>query len=698
MNQALPKELSAIKRIKDAKNPTIPLELSWLSFNERVLQEAEDMRNPIMERFRFLGIFSSNQDEFFKVRVANIQRSIDDAPNPEAKKTYARLLREVQKIVVRLGDRFELAYQNLLKELAKQNIHFLLEDQLDKKQSVWLLKHFREKILRHIVPILLTQSINLRTRLQHDTTYLVVELAHRGDKQYAIVDVPVLGQCFVKLPESGKRKACCYMVLDEVIRHCMGEIFENFFNYESLRVWSMKFSRDASFTLTDDPYRSFYEKVGYGIRQREGAEAVRLGYERGMPNSLLNLLRTKLGMDEFDSLSAGGRYRNFSDFISFPNPGRKSLEYRPMPALLHKRFLAARSAFAAIDEGDIMLYHPYHRFSHFTEFVRQASMDPNVGCIYINVYRVAHKSRVIESLIDAAANGKRVVLNIELRARFDEESNLELAKLLDKSGIQVMFGIPSLKVHSKICLVERRVQDSMRRYACVSSGNFNEETAKLYCDLSLFTSDQELCSEFVKVFELIEKTYLQYDFRYLLVSPLNVRGRLNALIDREIENCRQGIASGITLKVNNISDERIIAKLYEASQAGVKIMLIVRSVCTLVPGISGMSENIRVISLVGRFLEHARILWFHDAGQHDLYITSCDLMTRNLDERIELGCPVRDENARNMLIEIINAQLKDNCKARVIDIEQGNGYAETGRKRLYDSQMKIYALLSKWEG
>ena len=675
--------------------PTIPFEISWLSFNERVLQEAADRHNPLIERFRFLGIFSSNQDEFFKVRVANIQRKITNTSEPLLRREYTRLLRQIQRNVQHLSERFEQIYQQILKELAQQNIHFLLEGEPSPQLSRLLTQRFRDKILRHIVPILITEKINLRARLQHDISYLVVEIRDRHQRQYAIIDVPERVPRFIEIPSPRSRKRHYIMVLDEVIRHCLDEVFKPFFAYQELRAWSMKFSRDAKFDLPHDPYRTTVEKVSSGLRQRDLGEPVRLSFDKETPRSVVNLINDRLGMDEYDSLIAGGRYRNFKDFISCPNPGSKRLEFRRIPALQHKQFLSSRNVFAAIDKQDILLHYPYHRFSHFTEFVRQASMDPAVQAIYINVYRVAEKSRVIESLVDAASNGKRVIVNIELRARFDEESNLDLAEFLSDRGIQVMFGIPALKVHSKICLVERKVEDTSRYYANVSTGNFNEDTAKTYSDVALFTSDQELCYELHKIFDLIERSYLQYEFRHLMVSPLNGRSELLRLMDQEIEHCKAGRKSGITLKLNNLTDPELTAKLSEASTVGVKVRLIIRSMCTLVPGIPGLTENIQIISIVGRFLEHARILFFQNNDQPRIYITSSDWMERNMDERIELIFPVRDAEACAILIQVLDMQWKDNCKARIIDRELSNQYVDTGRKRRYDSQYQTWRWLQK---
>ncbi len=669
------------------------MELSWLSFNARVLQEAADVNNPLIERFRFLGIFSSNQDEFFKVRVANIQRRISMASDPVIKRDYTRLLRQIQRTIQHLSEQFETVYGSILKNLAQENIFFLHEGELSPQQSRLLTQRFRDKILRHIVPIRITENINLRTCLQHDISYLVVEIRNRNDKQYAIIDVPTKVPRFIKVPSPRTRKKHYVMVLDEVMRHCLDEIFAPFYEYQELQAWSMKFSRDAQFDMPHDPYRTIVEKINLGIRQRDRGEPVRLSFDKSMPRSVVRLISERLGMDDLDSLIAGGRYRNFRDFISYPNWGRKRLEFRRLPAISHRLFRSASNVFAVVDQQDVLLYYPYHRFSHFTEFVRQASMDPDVESIFINIYRVAKDSRVIESLIDAVKNGKKVIVNIELQARFDEELNLDMAEFLSNSGIRVMFGIPALKVHSKICLIERRVGEGLRYYANIGTGNFNEQTAKIYCDLSLFTSDQELCYELRKVFELIERSYLKYEFRHLMVSPLNAREMLTHLIDREIENCRNHQRSGISIKLNNLSDPELIGKLCEAGMAGVPVRLIIRGMCTLVPGVAGVSENIRIISIVGRFLEHARILWFHNMGDPKIYISSADWMTRNMDERIEVGCPIRHPRAREFLARLLEMQFSDNCKARLIDKEQSNTYVSTGKKRRYDSQARVWRML-----
>lgn len=674
-------------------------ELSWLSFNERVLQEAMDKTVPLIERVRFLGIFSSNQDEFFKVRVSDVKRRIlineVHGGDDEAKV----LLRAIQQKVMAIGEAFDNTYKELLIALARHNIFLVNEYQLSESIQQWLRVFFKEKVLRHIIPILLNKEVNPVKFLKDEYTYLAIEMKKNGQViQYALVEVPTDDlPRFFQLPPEGTRRKKQIIILDNVIRFCLDEIFKGFFDYDEIAAYAVKLTRDAEYDLSDQLDLSLVDKMSDGLKQRLTAMPVRFVYEREMPAAMISFLKLKLQISSYDAIMPGGRYHNFKDFIGFPNVGRDYLENPKLPALDCRDFDGFVNAFDAITKQDILLYYPYHKFHHFTELVRQAAFDPAVSAIRINIYRVAKKSRIIHSLIDAANNGKKVTVVVELRARFDEAANIDWANILTDAGVKVVFGVPSLKIHSKLCLITRHEQGEAVRYAHIGTGNFNEKTAKIYTDFSLLTRHPDITAEVEGVFEYIEYPYRRYKFNHLLVSPINSRRQLYRLIDNELANAKAGQPSGITLKINNLVDRDLINRLYAAGQAGVPIQMIIRGMCALRPGVPGLSENIRVISIIDRFLEHPRVMVFHNKGNPQLYISSADWMSRNIDGRIEVGTPIYDERLKQRILDILELQLSDTCKARVIDADQQNEYVKRGNRRKIRSQVAIYDYLKRIE-
>lgn len=674
-------------------------ELSWLSFNERVLQEAMDKTVPLIERVRFLGIFSSNQDEFFKVRVSDVKRRIlineVHGGDDEAKV----LLRAIQQKVMALGEAFDNTYKELLIALARHNIFLVNESQLSESIQQWLRVFFREKVLRHIIPILLNKEVNPVKFLKDEHTYLAIEMKKNGQViQYALVEVPTDDlPRFFQLPPEGTRRKKQIIILDNVIRFCLDEIFKGFFDYDEIAAYAVKLTRDAEYDLSDQLDLSLVDKMSDGLKQRLTAMPVRFVYEREMPAAMISFLKLKLQISSYDAIMPGGRYHNFKDFIGFPNVGRDYLENPKLPALDCRDFDGFVNAFDAIAKQDILLYYPYHKFHHFTELVRQAAFDPAVSAIRINIYRVAKKSRIIHSLIDAANNGKKVTVVVELRARFDEAANIDWANILTDAGVKVVFGVPSLKIHSKLCLIPRHENGEAVRYAHIGTGNFNEKTAKIYTDFSLLTRHPDITAEVESVFEYIEYPYRRYKFNHLLVSPINSRRQLYRLIDNELTNAKAGQPSGITLKINNLVDRDLINRLYAAGQAGVPIQMIIRGMCALRPGVPGLSDNIRVISIIDRFLEHPRVMVFHNKGNPQLYISSADWMSRNIDGRIEVGTPIYDERLKQRILDILELQLSDTCKARVIDADQKNEYVKRGNRRKVRSQVAIYDYLKRIE-
>ncbi|MGN5077209.1 polyphosphate kinase 1 [Aeromonas veronii] len=674
-------------------------ELSWLSFNERVLQEAMDKTVPLIERVRFLGIFSSNQDEFFKVRVSDVKRRIlineVHGGDDEAKV----LLRAIQQKVMALGEAFDNTYKELLIALARHNIFLVNENQLSDAIQKWLRVFFKEKVLRHIIPILLNKEVNPVKFLKDEYTYLAIEMKKNGQViQYALVEVPTDDlPRFFQLPPEGTRRKKQIIILDNVIRFCLDEIFKGFFDYDEIAAYAVKLTRDAEYDLSDQLDLSLVDKMSDGLKQRLTAMPVRFVYEREMPAAMISFLKLKLQISSYDAIMPGGRYHNFKDFIGFPNVGRDYLENPKLPALDCRDFDGFVNAFDAITKQDILLYYPYHKFHHFTELVRQAAFDPAVSAIRINIYRVAKKSRIIHSLIDAANNGKKVSVVVELRARFDEAANIDWANILTDAGVKVVFGVPSLKIHSKLCLITRHENGEAVRYAHIGTGNFNEKTAKIYTDFSLLTRNPDITAEVEGVFEYIEYPYKRYKFNHLLVSPINSRRQLYRLIDNELSNAKAGQPSGIILKINNLVDKDLINRLYAAGQAGVPIQMIIRGMCALRPGVPGLSDNIKVISIIDRFLEHPRVMVFHNKGNPQLYISSADWMSRNIDGRIEVGTPIYDERLKQRIMDILELQLSDTCKARVIDADQQNEYVKRGNRRKIRSQVAIYDYLKRIE-
>ncbi|EIU7059966.1 polyphosphate kinase 1 [Vibrio vulnificus] len=676
----------------------IEKELSWLSFNERVLQEAADKTVPLIERIRFLGIFSNNLDEFYKVRFSDVKRRILINREQGGNDISKHLLSKMQSKALKLNERFDELYNELIRDMARRHIFLVNESQLDEAQQKWIVKYFRKEVLPHITPLMLTDEIDVLQFLKDEYAYIAVELKKQDQSKYALLEIPTdhLPR-FIMVPEQkGKRKKTI-ILLDNIIRFCLNDIFGGFFDYEELNGYAMKMTRDAEYDLRHEVEYSLLEQMSEGLSQRLTALPVRFVYERDMPEDMLKYLCYKLKISHYDSLIPGGRYHNFKDFIAFPNVGRDYLENKPLPPLTCADFEGYANAFDAIRNQDILLHYPYHSFEHITELVRQASFDPKVVSIKINVYRVAKNSRLMNSLIDAVHNGKRVTVVVELQARFDEEANIEWSKRLTDAGVHVIFGVPGTKIHAKLLLITRREEEGFMRYAHIGTGNFHERTARVYTDFSLLTADQELAAEVRGVFSYIMNPFQPVRFRHLVVSPRNSRSQLYRLVDNEIANAQAGKKAAITLKVNNLVDKGLISKLYAASSAGVKIRMIIRGMCSLVPGLEGLSDNIEIISIIDRFLEHPRVLVVHNDGDPQVFISSADWMERNIDNRIEVMSPVRDLRIKQRIIDILNIQFTDTVKARRIDKEMSNNYVERGNRKKIRSQIAIYDYLKNVE-
>ncbi|EGR1737443.1 polyphosphate kinase 1 [Vibrio parahaemolyticus] len=676
----------------------IEKELSWLSFNERVLQEAADKTVPLIERIRFLGIFSNNLDEFYKVRFADVKRRILINQERGGSDNSKRLLSKMQAKALKLNEQFDELYSELIREMARRRIFLVNEHQLDEAQEKWITKYFRKEVMPHITPLLMKDEIDVLQFLKDEYAYIAVELRKEDHSQYALIEIPTdhLPR-FVMVPEQKGKRRKTIILLDNIIRYCLDELFKGFFDYDELAGYAMKMTRDAEYDLRNEIEYSLLEQMSAGVNQRLTAMPVRFVYEREMPQEMLDFLCSKLRISNYDNLIPGGRYHNFKDFIAFPNVGREYLENKPMPPMKCADFEGYANSFEAIKAKDILLYYPYHTFDHIGELVRQASFDPKVLSIKINIYRVAKDSRLMNSLIDAVHNGKNVTVVVELQARFDEEANIEWSKVLTEAGVHVIFGAPGLKIHSKLLMISRREGDDIIRYAHIGTGNFHEKTARIYTDFSLLTADQEITNEVRNVFGYIENPYRPVKFNHLMVSPRNSRTQIYRLIDNEIANAKAGKKAGLTIKVNNLVDKGIVTRLYAASNAGVKINMIIRGMCALVPGIEGVSENIRIISIVDRFLEHPRVMITHNDGDPQVYISSADWMTRNIDHRIEVATPVRDPRLKQRIIDITNIHFTDTVKARLIDKEMSNSYVPRGNRKKVRSQVAIYDYLKNIE-
>jgi polyphosphate kinase len=678
--------------------PIFDKDLSWLEFNYRVLQEAMDRANPVIERARFLGIYSNNLDEFYRVRVAEVRRRIllhqEVGGDPEAR----RLLGQIQRRTMELNAEFELAHIEVIRSLARNNIFLENEDQLSDGHRAWLLRYFRSNIRKFICPIVVSGKVDLGDVLADDATYLVSELRQCDMFQYALIEVPTDHHArFIELPPETTRRKKPLVLLDNAIRVGLEEVFEGYFEFDEIQAWSMKLTRDSQYDLTGEIDDSLMDRLTHGIKQRLTAEPTRLVYDREMPERIVEMLKKELGISQIDAIIPGGRYHNMKDFLRFPSIGKSSLQNNFLPAVSSKVLDDQRNYFAVIKNQDVLLHFPYHDFYHLTEWLRQAAHDPAVESIRITLYRLATSSLVIKSLLDARANGKDVFVVVELQARFDEEANIQWSKVLTDAGVNVSFGIANLKVHSKLCLVTRKEGVHRVRYALISTGNFNEETARTYTDLCLLTARPDLTKEVRQIFSFINAPYRDLNFRHLWISPITQRSELYQRIDREIEHAEAGRKANITLKLNNLADDEVIRKLYEASRSGVHVDACVRGICSLVPGVPGMSDRIRVISVVDRFLEHPRVVIFENGGDPEVFISSADWMTRNLDKRVEVTVPIYDLGLKQFIIDVMGIQFNDTVKARVIDEENSNSYVHRGNRRKVRSQMSIYNYIRQFE-
>lgn len=683
-------------------NQYVNREISWLWFNERVLQESADKNVPLIERLRFLGIFSNNLDEFFKVRYATVKRIVEAGKTGKSVlggEKAKDLLEEITEIVIKQQSKSLVILKQIEEELERQNIFIIQETELKDGQKEFVKQYF----LQNVSPQLMTIILNDLTRfptLKDTAAYLAVKMIIKSEnskkeKRFALIEIPKGIDRFVVLPKDGDKNYI--IILDDLIRFCLNNIF-TMFEYESISAHMIKITRDAELDMDNDLSKSFIEKISSSVEHRKISDPVRFVYDKSIGKDTLGFLKEKMQIEDTDSVIPGGRYHNKRDYMGFPSLDRNDLLYEKIKPLPVKGLSIEGSILESISRKDYLQYTPYHTFTYILKFLREAALDPKVKTIKITVYRLANNSQVAASLINAVKNGKQVTVQIELQARFDEQANIEYAEQLQSEGVKLIFGVPGLKVHSKICLIEREEEDGLKRYGFISTGNFNESTARIYTDYTLFTAHDSILKELNKVFDFFETTYKINKYKHLIVSPHYTKSTFSKLIDNEIANAIVGKEAYIKIKMNSFTSYKMVDKLYEASRAGVKIQLIIRGICCLVPGVKGMSENIEAISVVDKFLEHTRLFAFANAGSPKVYISSADWMTRNLDYRVEVGCPIYDEDIKRELMDTFEICWKDNLKARVFSEKQDNAYRKTKPPKIR-SQFETYNYyVNKFEG
>lgn len=671
-------------------NPHIHRDISWLSFNYRVLQEAKDPSVPLYERLKFLAIYSSNLGEFFRVRIANHKYILKAGSKARKGIEYdpKELIKELLGIVNKQKEEFsKIFHEQIVPELKQHGVHLLQRSDLNPEQHKYLLDFFNNNLIPYVLPIILIKG-KVKPFLVNSALYLALELEDKesGAQSYAIVNVPSEHiSRFVELPSPMGQHHI--MLLDDVVRLCCKYIFPG---YKIKSSFSVKLTRDAEIYIDDEYSGDLIAKIKEGISKRRVGPASRLVYDREMPKELIKFLKDSFELDNNDLLAEGRNHNNF-DFMRFPDNG---LEHLKDPVLEPHEFPALEKSvdiFDSIAEDEHLLYFPYHSYESVVKFFEAAADDPQVTHIKIIQYRVASKSRIMDALMKSAKNGKQVSAFIEAKARFDEEANLSWGEKLQKAGVNVFYSFPGIKVHAKIAMVRRVEPDGPKVYAYLSTGNFHETTAKIYTDFGFFTSDIRITNEAMKIFmNLEQKNLFPYDFKHLGVGQYNLRPLLKKLVEQEIENAKNGKPAKIILKMNSLQDPEMIQLLYKASGAGVKIDLIVRGICCLIPGIKGVSENICAVSIVDRFLEHARVFIFHNDGDEKIYLSSADWMTRNLHHRIESMFPIYAAAHKKFIRQIIDMQLNDNVKARSLLGDQNNDYINNDYALSTRSQIETY--------
>lgn len=655
-------------------------DISWLRFNHRVLQEANDTGNPLYERIKFLAIFSSNLDEFFKVRVSAI-RQIKELDKSLRKKLITKpnkLLKKIKKEVDIQQEAFGEIFRNqIVPELKQEGIELISWKQFSENQKKLAAEYYQLE-LKNKLTLQLKKNEKEAIFIENEELYLAREV----DKKLVVYKIPEDVPRFFVFPE--ENNTFCITFIDDILKYNLSKTTKD----AQDDFYAIKVSRDAELYIDNEYSGNLLDKIKNSLGNRNTGQVTRMLIDQKAPKSLLNLLKKKLTVNETD-IVFGGAYHNFKDFFGFPNPTSKNLTQEAFPPVLQKELTAFDSMFDAISKKDRLLYFPYESFEHVLQLLEEAALDQSVTKIKITLYRVAKESRLTNALMNASKNGKQVTVFIEAKARFDEQNNIKWGKVLEEHGAKVIYSYPGIKVHSKIMCIERWEADVPKYYGYIGTGNFNEKTAKLYTDFGLMTAEKKITSELLQVFQVLERDIIIPKSKKLLISPFTSRNKFLELIENEITNAKEGKEAYIILKLNSIQDEKMINALYKASNAGVKIRLLVRGICCLVPGIEGQSENITIISIVDRFLEHARVYVFGNGGKEKMYLGSADWMTRNLDHRIEVITPILDKDIKKRLKNYLNLQLEDDSKARIIDKNQKNEYFSKGSKTK-GSQEKTY--------
>ncbi|KEZ93200.1 MULTISPECIES: polyphosphate kinase 1 [Nonlabens] len=655
-------------------------ELSWLKFNNRVLQEAADINVPLIERLRFLGIFSNNLDEFFRVRYATIQRILRAGKNATKSLggvTAADLLEKITAEVIKdQAKSFEVLNQ-LEEELRNENIILVDETEILPQHENYIRSYFNNYVSPALATIMVSDESEFPT-LRDGLGYLAVRMVMKDSSlpvRYALLEIPKSLNRFIELPSIDGDDKQYIILLDDLIRDRMHYIF-NIFEYSHLEAHMIKVTLDAELDIDIDLKKSLIEKISRSVKDRKDGDPVRFVYDKSIHQETLDFIMSKVEIDDTDSIIPGGRYHNRRDYLKFPSLGRTDLLYEKKTPLPIKGVSMRGSLLEKISQRDILQYAPYHTFSNTVKFLREAALDPKVLNIKITIYRLAEVSQIAASLINAAKNGKEVTVSIELQARFDEQANINYAELMQEEGVKLIFGVPGLKVHCKACVINREEDGKIVRYGFISTGNFNEATAGIYTDYTLFTANKKILKEVDKVFDFFEVNYKLYRYKHLLVSPHSLRNNIEKKVRREIAFAKAGKKAHLRMKLNSFSDFKMIELFYEASNAGVQIDLIIRGICCLIPGVIGMSENIKVISIVDKYLEHPRVYQFYNDGDVEVYISSADMMGRNLDNRVEIACPIYDESVKKEILDTLDICWNDNVKAREICSEQLNLYVK----------------------
>ena len=663
-------------------------ELSWLDFNERVLQEAEDKSVPLIDRLRFIGIFSNNLDEFYKIRYATVKRIA--LSNQKEKKVYKGesakdLLFKITKNAIKLQQKSTIIFNSILKDLEKENILMINEKNIPKESLEYLNEFYQNKVFPQLKIVILNEKDNF-PQLTDFSSFLIVSIKSKNNKFfYALIQFPSEINRFIVLKNKLHKNI---LLIDDLIRYNLNQIFK-IFEPISVTANMIKFSRDAELDFDDDISKSYLEKISQSVKDRLKGEPVRFIYDKEINPKTLNFLLDKMNINsETDSIIHGGRYHNKRDYMKFPGLNQ-NLVYKNIIPLNIPGFMKNKSIFKILNDKDFLQHTPYHNFNHILNFLSEASIDPDVKKISITIYRLSKLSSVANTLINAAKSGKKVVVQIELQARFDENANIDYAKLMQDQGVKLIFGIPNLKVHAKICVVEKKIDNKIKKYGFVSTGNFNESTAKIYTDFTLFTSNKEILNDISKVFDFFKFNYKKFKFNHLILSPFRTQTYFTDLINDEIENAKKGKNAFIKIKLNNITSYSMIEELYKASRCGVKIKMIVRGICCLLPNKKNLSENIQVISIIDKFLEHTRMFVFCNDGDNKTFISSADWMTRNLENRVEVTCPVLDRNISKRINGIFDIYWEDNIKSRLVNSSNNNDYRKNNKSKLR-SQEEVY--------